>query len=229
MNYYEVQSIAKATIEYIKSEIKSGMTLLEIREKCENKMLSLGADSFWYWDVGAFVFSGDETALSVSGREYKTSDRIISDNDIITIDLSPQKNNIWGDFARTVIIENGLVINSVDNVKNAEWKSGLLMEELLHEELLEYATPVTTFEQLYYHMNDLIVSKGFVNLDFMGNLGHSIVKRKDDRVYIEKGNINRLCDVDYFTFEPHISVKGSKYGYKKENIYYFADGSLKVL
>jgi len=29
-------------------------------------MLELGADSFWYWNVGAFVFAGDETTISVS-------------------------------------------------------------------------------------------------------------------------------------------------------------------
>ena len=29
--------------------------------------------------------------------------------------------------------------------------------------------------------------EGFINLDFMGNLGHSIVKDKNDRVYTEKG------------------------------------------
>ena len=27
------------------------------------------ADSFWYWDVGAFVFAGDETTVSVSGKQ----------------------------------------------------------------------------------------------------------------------------------------------------------------
>lgn len=27
-------------------------------------MLSNGTDTFWYWDVGAFVFSGDKTAVS---------------------------------------------------------------------------------------------------------------------------------------------------------------------
>ena len=37
------------------------MTLLEIRNLCETKMIELEADSFWYWDVGAFVFAGDET------------------------------------------------------------------------------------------------------------------------------------------------------------------------
>ena len=33
-------------------------------------------------------------------------------------------------------------------------------------------------------------------------------------------------DVKYFTFEPHISFPDSKYGYKKENIYYFNENGL---
>lgn len=63
----------------------------------------------------------------------------------------------------------------------------------------------------------------------MGNLGHSIVRQKNDRVYIEKGNQTSLGDVAYFTFEPHISVPNSKYGYKRENIYYFDNGVIKEL
>ena len=100
------------------------------------------------------------------------------------------------------------------------------MEEMLHNELLKFATPETTFEQLYFYMNDFIEKAGFVNLDFLGNLGHSIVKAKSDRIYIEQGNDCKLGDVKYFTFEPHISVAGSKYGYKKENIYYFENEKL---
>jgi len=63
----------------------------------------------------------------------------------------------------------------------------------------------------------------------MGNLGHSIVRQKNDRIYIEKGNQICLGEVHYFTFEPHISVQGSKYGYKRENIYYFENGEIKEL
>lgn len=229
MEYKQVQKIAKDTIEYIKLEIKPDMSLLDIRKKCEAKLLELGADSFWYWDIGAFVFSGNETTVSVSGREYTTSDRLINENDIITIDLSPQYQDIWGDYARTIIVENGNVVRDIENINNAEWKNGLLMEELLHKELIRYATPDTTFEQLYYYMNDFIVRHNYINLDFMGNLGHSIVKEKNDRIYIEKGNEHKLGEVGYFTFEPHISVTGSKYGYKKENIYYFAAGKLVEL
>ena len=228
MEYRQVQQIAKDTISYAKQMIKPGMNLREIRSLCEEKMLELGADSFWYWDVGAFVFAGNETAVSVSGKQYITSDRIIAPDDIITIDLSPQKGDTWGDYARTIIVQNGVVVES-EKIENVEWRQGLDMEELLHEELKRYVTPDTTFEALYYHMNDLIAEKGFLNLDFSGNLGHSIVRQKKDRVYIEKGNNIRLGDVAFFTFEPHISVVGSNYGYKKENIYYFENGLLQEL
>ena len=229
LDYKEVQQIARETIEYAKTFIKPGMNLLEVRKLCEQKMLELGADSFWYWDIGAFVFAGDETTVSVSGKQYVTSDRIIENNDIITIDLSPQAGNIWGDYARTIIVENGKVVEDIELIKNTEWKSGLQMEEKLHTELLRFATKETIFEDLYYHMNEYIVENGFVNLDFMGNLGHSIVKSKDDRVYIEKGNVMKLGDVKYFTFEPHIALDDSKYGYKKENIYYFDEAGVVEL
>lgn len=229
MKYKEVQEIAKKTIDYIKSEIKVGMSLIEVREKCEKKMLDLGADSFWYWDVGAFVFANDETTLSISGKSYNTADKEINSNDIITIDLSPQNLNIWGDYARTIIIEDGIVVNNIKDIKNDEWRKGLIMEEMLHQELFDYATPNTSFEQLYFHMNDFIVSHGFINLDFLGNLGHSIVKNKADRIYIEKGNQCTLKEVNFFTFEPHIGIKNSVYGYKKENIYYFENDKLLEL
>ncbi|MBP7187626.1 MAG: aminopeptidase P family protein [Ruminococcus sp.] len=229
MEYRGVRKIAKDTIAYIRNEIKAGMSLIEVRRLCEEKMLAEGADSFWYWDIGAFVFSGDETTVSVSGREYTTSDRIIQPDDIITIDLSPQCGNIWGDYARTVIIENGKVADDIGMIKNSEWRNGLLMEEKLHSELISFAAPETTFEELYLHINSFISEQGFVNLDFMGNLGHSIVKHKDDRIYIEKGNQAALSSVDLFTFEPHISIPDSKYGFKKENIYFFSDGKLTEL
>ena len=229
MNYRAVQAIAKRTMEYICEMIAPGMALSEIRSLCEEKMLSLGADSFWYWDVGAFVFAGEETALSVSGRGYRTSVRSISENDVVTIDLSPQVGDTWGDYARTIIVENGRVVRRIDKIENDEWRAGLLMEEKLHEELKRTAGPDMTFEELYLYMNDFIRENGFVNLDFLGNLGHSIVRRKEDRSYIEKGSRIKLGDAGLFTFEPHIGKSGLRYGYKKENVYYFEDGVLQIL
>lgn len=148
---------------------------------------------------------------------------------MLTIDLSPQWRDLWGDYARTIVLQNGRVVENLTDIRNEEWKNGLLMEEKLHAELIHFARPGVTFEQLYEHMNAFITEHGFINLDFNGNLGHSIEKYKDARIYIEKGNHKVLDEVKYFTFEPHISQPGSVYGYKKENIYYFEDGQLKEL
>jgi methionine aminopeptidase len=112
MEYREVQQIAKDTVAYLKTVIAPGMQLRELRRLCEAYMLSHGCESFWYWDIGAFVFAGDETAVSVSGREYRTSDRLIAENDIVTVDLSPQHGDIWGDYARTVVLWHGKVAES---------------------------------------------------------------------------------------------------------------------
>lgn len=94
MTNLDMQNLNRETMKHLINNIKVGMSLLEIRCMCETFMLNNGADSFWYWNVGAFVFSGDETTVSVSGKEYQTSERIINNDDIITVDLSPQNNNI---------------------------------------------------------------------------------------------------------------------------------------
>lgn len=229
MTIQEMQDLDRDTIRYASTIIQSGMSLVELRKMCEDYMLSHGADSFWYWNVGAFIFSGDKTAVSVSGREYITEERIIESNDIITIDLSPQNNCVWGDYARTLIVENGSIVNNIDNIQNIEWKNGLKMEERLHQAMLSFVNMNTTFEELFYFINDLIGECGYTNLDFLGNLGHSIVKDKKHRIYIEKGNTEKLSAVEAFTFEPHISLPNSKYGYKKENIYYFDNGKVREL
>ena len=55
--------------------------------------------------------------------------------------------------------EIGKVVEDIGLIENPEWKSGLQMEEKLHIELLRFATKETTFEKLYYHMNEFIVGK----------------------------------------------------------------------
>ena len=67
----------------------------------------------------------------------------------------------------------------------------------------------------------MIETAGFENLDFVGNVGHSICTQRDQRLYIETGNQRRLEEVACFTFEPHIRERGGWWGYKHENIYFF--------
>lgn len=37
---------------------------------------------------------------------------------MITIDLSPQTGNIWGDYERTIIVENGKVVEDIGLIEH---------------------------------------------------------------------------------------------------------------
>jgi len=50
------------------------------------------------------------------------------------------------------------------------------------------------------------------NLDFARNVGRSIEKRPSDRKYVEAMNRNKLCEVQFFTFEPHVCRVGRALG-----------------
>lgn len=226
--YKKVQSIARETIEFLKSFIQEGISAKEIKEAAEKFMNEKGVNSFWYYGIGAFVFVGEETTTSISGRQYQVSNTKVQTNDLVTVDLSPELNGSWGDFARSFIVENGEVIEP-ENSKLPEIVEGIEAENKLHQQFQNFISENTSFEEAYTKMNSLIEEFGFENLDFNKNLGHSIVKHKDDRIYIEAGNNATFKDVDLFTFEPHIRKKKGKYGFKHENIYYFENSKLKIL
>lgn len=93
----------------------------------------------------------------------------------------------------------------------------------LHAEVVRFATPDTRFCDLFEFANDMISQEGFENLDFAGNVGHSIATKLSDRIYLAAGNRHQLKSVSCFTFEPHIRQINGRWGFKHENIYYFDD------
>lgn len=206
--------------------LRSGQTLEEVRWVCEEHLRDLGADSFWYWGIGAFIFAGEETVVSVSGRDYVTSEYVLGGEELLTLDLSPQRDGVWGDFARTLVMEDCHALDDAREARNPHWRAGVLTEYELHSLLIDVASPAMTFEDLARTMNQHITKSGYENLDFLGNLGHSIADRSDDRIYIEAGNTTKLGDVELFTFEPHIRQLAGSFGYKHENIYRFVGGRL---
>jgi Xaa-Pro aminopeptidase len=148
----------------------------------------------------------------VPAQEY------VGTTNLVTVDLSPSIDNVWGDCARTFVIENGKVVT---HPKAPEFKEGLEIEKYLHNEMKNYVTPHTTFSELYAFGNKLINNLGWKNLDFLNNLGHSIEINLNNRKFIEGECNEQLGSVSCFTFEPHISKIEGVWGFKHENIYYF--------
>jgi Xaa-Pro aminopeptidase len=222
------QDIARETMRELHRFVQVGMSEKDIENKAMQLMTHKGSNGWWYHGIGALVLLGKRSIQSMSGRDFFASeDNRVAENDVITIDLAPTVDGYWGDYARTLFVENGAVAQE-DQPTTALFRQGLDAELFLHQKLLEIAAPDMTYEQLFFQLNAEITQLGFENLDVHGNLGHSVEFDQADRIYIERDITRTFAQVGKaFTLEPHIRVPGSPFGFKREDIYYFdADGRL---
>ena len=229
--YSAAQNIARETIRDLKDIIRVGMSEKEIYDQAIALMTQKGSNGWWYHGLGALVLLGERSCVSVSGTQYVPSeDHIVSEDDLVTIDLAPTLDGYWGDYARMIFVENGRVV-AEEHLTNALFQEGLSAEWVLHAKLCAMADLDLTYEDVYDQLNQEITNLGFENLDFHGNLGHSIEFDQADRIYIEQGNRTTFRESGKpFTLEPHIRKLGGSLGFKREDIYYFDEkGSLRRL
>lgn len=213
-----VQSIAKEVLAALAGAIGSEDTERTIVAQATRLLAERGIVETWYYDCPALVLLSSRSCLSISGRDYQPSDERVGTKNLVTVDLSPTSGGAWGDCARSFFIENGRCrISPTD----PEFQRGDAALAELHRHVRETVRPTTPCEELFQRANQLIATLGFENLDFMGNVGHSIESNRDDRRYLAAGNSCPLAELGLFTFEPHIRQIGRMWGYKHEEIYFF--------
>jgi len=218
--YIDVQNAAKAVHTGLSSFIDSQSTEKTIVETAIELLRQQGITDTWYHGVPAFVLLGNRSCESISGRDYEPSNEHVGEKNLVTVDLSPMLGNVWGDCARSFFVENGKCTNEPNCL---EFQEGASIEFELHEVMTNFVTPSTLFSELYEFGNREIKKRGFENLDFLRNLGHSIETDASKRRFIDKDCFETLGSANFFTFEPHICRQGGRWGFKHENIYYFND------
>jgi Xaa-Pro aminopeptidase len=225
--HIQVQEAAKQVLSRLGTTIGPDSTERSIATTAHQMLSDLGYPNTWYHDCPALVLLGSRSCLSVSGKEYEPADEPVGEVNLVTVDLSPAKDDFWGDCARSFVVEGGRVVQEPDDDELAQ---GFQAEGWFHEQLVKVARPSMTFSELHKHVCENLSSKGYENLDFMGNFGHSIERNLEERVWFDASNHAQLGSVRMFTFEPHIRRFGGKWGFKHENIYYFEDeGRLREL
>lgn len=223
-----VQDAAKAVLRELAQSIVPDDTEHSIAMRAVSALDRHGIRETWYHDCPALVLLGSRSCLSVSGRDYRPGfDEPVGQTNLVTVDLSPSYLGCWGDCARSFPVEQGRVTFSPGS---AAFVAGMSFLHNLHSAMRLFVRPQTTFHELAVWTARQLESAGFVNLDFRGNVGHSIATRREDRLYIEKGNAIPLGEVSFFTFEPHVCRAGERWGFKHEDIFFFdAAGNLQVL
>ncbi len=221
--YRHVQHAAKWVHARLPEFITPDSSEATIAAKATELLIESGIVETWYHGVPAFVLLGSRSCLSISGRDYTPSKEKVGETNLITVDLSPMLGNIWGDCARSFFVEEGIC--TMEPLR-PEFRDGAFAEQELHQRMLEYVTPGTLFSELFEFGNDQIRELGYENLDFLGNLGHSIETSPEKRRFIDRHCHEQLSPL--FTFEPHIRKPGGQWGFKHENIYCF-DSSGRAL
>ena len=225
--YKKIQSLTRKALERLRVHIDAESTEASVVKKSVEILAEYGISETWYHGVPAFVLLGSRSCLSISGRDYSPFTEKAGETNLVTVDLSPSLKGIWGDCARSYFIENGRCTN---NPQLVEFREGKSAQAVLHREMKEFVTPGTRFSDLFEFGNQKIKELGFENLDFLGNLGHSIETETSARCFIDRTCHESLGSVQLFTFEPHIRKIGGSWGFKHENIYYFTQsGHVQVL
>ncbi len=218
--YKKVQDAAKAVHEHLVSVIRPESTERTIVEMSIQLLAEQGITETWYHSVPAFVLLGSRSCLSISGKDYRPSEEPVGETNLVTVDLSPMSGTTWGDCARSYYMESGVCTTEPGL---AEFQDGAKVEIDLHNAMKKFVTPRTRFSELYEFGNELINALRFENIDFLGNLGHSIELHPSRRLFIDQSCEEALGSVQFFTFEPHIRKEGGTWGFKHEEIYYFSE------
>lgn len=222
-----VQRAAKSALANLSNQISATASEASIAAGAYRELCALGLPDTWYYNCPAFVLAGTRSCQSISGRDYVANDELVGTHNLVTVDLSPVLNGHWGDCARSFYVEDGQVTTTP---VAPEFATGQQFLNLLHADMQHIAQPEMTFHELFAWTNQRITAAGFENLDFLGNVGHSIATRREDRQYIEEKNCRILSDVPFFTFEPHVRQVGGRWGFKHENIFFFnREGMLEEL
>lgn len=226
----KAQQIARETMSELNTLIRPGMSEKHIETLALRGLTQRGSTGWWYHGVGALVLLGERSRVSTSGSDYFASEEnILKENDVVTVDLAPTVGDCWGDYARTIFVENGMP-SPEDKPSTPEYRDGVDAQLHLHAMLMDIARPDMTLENVFELINEEIDRIGFVNLDFKKNLGHTIEVEQGDRVYLEKGSRSTFAELAKpFTLEPHIARKNGDRGFKRENIYYFEGDELRCL
>ena len=146
--YKKIQSIAKNVLDEIKNFIKPEISEKEIVEQCKLLLKKHGIDETWYYACPALVLLGSRSCLSISGKDYEPSFEKVGNVNLVTIDLSPLKNGVWGDCSRSFVVEDGIVKDECD-IKNFDFLEGLRIERELHNHFIEFVNPGMSFEDVF--------------------------------------------------------------------------------
>ncbi len=218
-----VKSVLGKVVKYI----DAGASEKSIAFAVKN-LLEMERQKFqWFHDIQISVSSGQDTKRSKTSKFSKPGNSKIGESNLINVDLKSIDDACVGDCSRSYVIENANVVTKPETNYMAE---GMNITHWIHDQMKEFVSDETRFDELFCFTNELLKNKNHENLVVNHNFGHSISLNGQPREYIEKDNSNNLNEFDFFSYNIHICKQNSMWGFRYENTYFINEyGNLEEL
>lgn len=199
-----MQEKAVEATRYIASQLKSGQSEKEVADMYYEALAEIGLTEHWY---PVLVYAGGSTSLPISRRYHLPSPEvIIQEKDIVMLDCTPLDGTVWSNWAETFMVGEDTFYRSL--IKD----SSELVEKVNNYTVKE----ANTIQDIYDYAMELIQEGGFVSLDPMGDVGHSIFQvpegqtvdktPQEQRLFIYPEHGERLIE-GIVSIEPQIGKK----------------------
>jgi Xaa-Pro dipeptidase len=153
------QALAKGAVEAGFARIDRGVTEREIDLAVSDFLLEHDVGHVWtITNVGL----GENAKICFPTKH--PSDMMAADRDVLMVDVHPiAPDGFWGDYTRCKVIGD-----------YPEAEAALADLERIHRDTLALCRPGMAARELFAISHEKLVSEGFVLLDQLGNIGHSL-------------------------------------------------------
>ena len=181
--------ISDSAFNNISKKIKTGMTEKDVAWEIEKEMRELGAESPSFDTIVASGING-------SKPHHSPTDKLIDNNEAITIDMGAKYKGYCSDLTRTIFIGD-------PNEKFKKIYTTVLKAQLIS---METAQPDMTGEEIDKIARDIITSEGYGEY-FGHSLGHGVGIEIHENPGVGPNSKNNIKPGMVYTIEPGIYIE----------------------
>ena len=182
-------NISDSAFNNVSKKIVTGMTEKDVGWEMEKEMRELGAESPSFDTIVASGING-------SKPHHSPTDKLISDNEAITIDMGAKYKGYCSDLTRTIFIGD-------PDEKFKEIYTTVLKAQLIS---METAKPEMTGEEIDKIARDIITSEGYGEY-FGHSLGHGVGIEIHENPGVGPNSKNNIKPGMVYTIEPGIYIE----------------------
>jgi len=183
----------RATLEVVRrleGEVSPGQTERELARRAEELAREAGADRLW-----TPIAVGAGAGALVCHPEFPPGDRVVGDDDLVLLDVTPEFRGWPGDVTRTVLVgddpERRHVLDEVTRIER---------------DILRACRPGMPANELFAHARGLFDEVGFELLDLLGNIGHDLHEGGGVQHFIDPRTDAPMWGC--WAIEPHLGLDG---------------------